>query len=197
MNVRVGRPRQFDMDEALDQALHVFWEKGYEGASMPDLTKAMGINRPSIYAAFGNKEELFRAALDRYTEKASACAQEQLNETTARKSIERFMRGVVENSVNPKHPRGCLLVQGALACGEEAEPIRKELASRRGNLEIILRKRLERGKKEGDLVKTADAVGLARFFATLIQGIAVQTAGGATRKELEAIVQTAFQAWPE
>jgi AcrR family transcriptional regulator len=194
--MRAGRPRQFDMDEALDQALHVFWEKGYEGASMPDLTKAMGINRPSIYAAFGNKEELFRAALDRYTEKASLCMQEQLNEKTARASFERFMQGVVENSVNPKHPRGCLLVQGALACGEEAEPIRKELAARRGNMEIHLRKRLERGKKEGDFPKNADAGALARFFSTLIQGIAVQTSGGATRKELEAVVETAFAAWP-
>src|SRR5438094_9922303 len=106
----VGRPRAFDVDEALDQALKVFWRKGYEGTSLPDLTKAMGINRPSLYAAFGNKEELFRKALDRYAEGPAAYAAEALNEPTARAVAELLLEGSVNLLTDPRNPRGCLVV---------------------------------------------------------------------------------------
>src|SRR5256714_13652479 len=145
---RKGRPREFDPDEALDRALQVFWRKGYEGTSLPDLTKAMGINRPSLYAAFGNKEALFRKALDRYAEGPAAYVREALNEPTARAVAERLLSGAIDLVTNPRNPRGCLMVQGALACGEAADCIRRELVSRRVAGGPAVRPRLERGRGE-------------------------------------------------
>src|SRR6516164_7920615 len=114
----MGRPREFDVDQALDSALRVFWRKGYEGTTLPDLTKAMGINRPSLYAAFGSKEELFRQTLDRYAAGPAAYVRAALTEPTARAVAERLLAGAIDVVTNRRNPRGCLLVQGALACGE-------------------------------------------------------------------------------
>src|SRR5215212_2825673 len=113
-----GRPRTFNPDKALDRALNVFWKKGYEGASLPDLTKAMGISRPSLYAAFGNKEALFRKAVERYARGPAGYAREALDLPTARAVVERLLRGGTCVSTNPKNPRGCFMVQGALTCGD-------------------------------------------------------------------------------
>src|SRR5438094_4700649 len=120
-----GRTRQFDVDEALDRALEVFWARGYEGATLPELTRAMGINRPSLYAAFGNKEQLFRKALDRYAEGPARYVREALEESTARAVAQQLLRGTIDLATDRRHPRGCLMVQGALACGETAECIRR------------------------------------------------------------------------
>src|SRR5881397_2597277 len=106
-----GRPRSFDLDKALDAALQVFWQKGYEGASLSDLTEAMGINRPSLYAAFGNKEALFRKVLDRYFAGPAAYVREALQEPTARAVVERLLLGAAESHSDPRHPQGCLAVQ--------------------------------------------------------------------------------------
>ncbi|MGH8592067.1 MAG: TetR/AcrR family transcriptional regulator, partial [Gammaproteobacteria bacterium] len=140
----IGRPRAFDVDKALDRALQVFWRKGYEGTSLPDLTEAMGINRPSLYAAFGNKEALFRKALDRYADGPAAYFREALEAPTARAVVERLLLGAVDLLTDPRHPPGCLVVQGALSCGEAAEPIRQELVSRRKAGEAAIRRRFER-----------------------------------------------------
>src|SRR5262245_44794102 len=113
-----GRPREFDTDKALDAALAVFWSKGYEGAALPDLTDAMGINRPSLYAAFGNKEELFRRVVDRYIAGPAAYVRQTLKEPTARAAVERLLTQAIDVVTNPKTPRGCLLVSGALVCGD-------------------------------------------------------------------------------
>ena len=107
-----GRPREFDTDGALDRALEVFWRKGYEGASLSDLTDAMGINRPSLYAAFGNKEELFRKVLARYVEGPAACVSKSLEEPTVRGVVEKLLSSAVDVVTDPKNPKGCLLVQG-------------------------------------------------------------------------------------
>src|SRR3954465_5697301 len=115
-----GRPRDFDVDEALDRALEVFWRRGYEGGSRPDLTQAMGINRRSLYAAFGNKEALFRKALDRYVEGPASYMRAALEEPTARAPVERLLRETADRLADPRHPGGCLIVQGALACGDAA-----------------------------------------------------------------------------
>lgn len=193
----VGRPRAFDIDEALDKALKVFWKKGYEGTSMPDLTNAMGINRPSLYAAFGNKEELFRKAVDRYTEKSKAMMAQALSDPSARVAVERFLRGVAEASTCSQNPRGCLLVQGALSCGDAAESIRLELVKRRATSEAELCRRLERAKEEGDLPPSSYPADLARFYSTVLQGMAVQTASGVGYDELNRVIDAAMLAWPQ
>jgi AcrR family transcriptional regulator len=192
----VGRPRAFDIDQALDRALQVFWRKGYEGTSLSDLTKAMGINRPSLYAAFGNKEALFRKALDRYAEGPAAYTRKALDEPTARAVVERLLRGVIDLLTDPCTPQGCLAVQGALACGDAADAIRQELISRRVAGEAALRQRLERAIADGDLPADADPADLARYVTTISQGMAVQAAGGASREELQRVVAMALRAWP-
>jgi AcrR family transcriptional regulator len=184
------------MEKALDRALRVFWRKGYEGASLPELTRAMGINRPSLYAAFGNKEELFRKALDRYAEGPAAYVAEAMNEPTARAVVERLLTGTVELLTDRRNPRGCLVVQGALACGEASESIRRELLARRAAGQALLCDRLERASAEGDLPRDASCDDLARYVMTVIHGMAVQATGGASRAELLQVVELALRAWP-
>jgi AcrR family transcriptional regulator len=192
-----GRPRAFDTEKALDRALHLFWKKGYEGTSLSDLTRAMGINRPSLYAAFGNKEALFRKVLDRYTNGPASYVRKALREPRARSVAERLLKGAADLLTGLRHPRGCLMVQGALSCGEEAEPIRKELATSRAAGEAEIRRRLKRAKAEGDLPAHAEPADLARYLATVIHGMSVRAAGGASRAELHRVVRTALRAWPK
>ncbi len=191
-----GRPRCFDADAALDRALQVFWRKSYEGASLTDLTAAMGINRPSLYAAYGNKEALFRKALDRYAEAADSAVRCALEEPTARGAVARVLRMAADGSACPSNPRGCLMVSAALACGEEAETIRQELAARRAGTEMLVRQRLERARAEGDLPAGASPADLARYVVTVLHGMSVQAAGGATRAELQRVAETALRVWP-
>jgi AcrR family transcriptional regulator len=194
--VQRGRPREFDLDQALDRALEVFWRKGYEGASISELTEAMGINRPSLYAAFGNKEELFRKALDRYVQGPAAYTYRALDEPTARSVVERLLHDAADALTCPDNPHGCLGVQGALACGDAATSIKEELCARQARWEAALQRRLERAKREGDLSGSANCADLAQFIATIIQGMAVQAAGGATRQELRKVADLALHAWP-
>jgi AcrR family transcriptional regulator len=192
-----GRPRAFDPDMALEAALRVFWQKGYEGTALSDLTAAMGINRPSIYATFGNKEALFRKALDRYSERMTNYTAEALEEPTARAVAERLLVGTADLLSCPGNPKGCLMVQGALACGEEADPIRKELISRRATGEAALRERFERAKAEGDLPAGADPGDLARYLVAVMHGMSVQAAGGANRAALQGVIDLSLPAWPQ
>ncbi len=195
--VQKGRPREFDAEKALDKALHVFWERGYEGTSLSDLTEAMGINRPSLYAAFGNKEELFRRALDRYAEKGPGSIHRQaLAEPTARQVVEHLLRSVALSLTDPCNPPGCLAVQGALTCSDAADSIKQELCKRRSEGERNLSERFERAKAEGDLGPDADPEALARYVITVTQGMSVQAAGGASRGDLIAVVEMALKAWP-
>ncbi len=191
-----GRPREFDVDKALDRALQVFWRRGYEGASLPALTKAMRISRPSLYAAFGSKEGLFRQAIDRYVDGPAAATQEALNEPTARRVVERLFAASVELITDARNPRGCFLVQGALACGETADCLRREMAARRDALVVALRERFERAVSERDLPAEAEPADLARFVATVLHGMSVQAASGAKRDELERVAAIALEAWP-
>lgn len=192
----MGRPREFDIGEALDRAMDVFWRKGYEGTAIPDLTEAMGINRPSLYAAFGNKQTLFRKVLDRYAERSGTHITEALEKPTAREVLEALLRGSVEMLTSPRNPRGCLLVQGALTCGEEAESIRRELNSRRATIETLLRDRFERSIQAKELPATANAADLARFVTTITHGLSVQASGGASRADLMRVVEIILGAWP-
>ncbi len=195
-SIAIGRPRNFDMDAALDRALDVFWRKGYEGASICDLTAAMGINPPSLYAAFGNKEQLFRKALDRYTDKHNQCVREVLARPKAREAIAALLLHSVDALTDKSNPPGCLLVQGIAGAGDHAQCIRDALAEKRAASEKLIRERLKRAKAEGELPQSADPATLARFVATVTQGMAVQAAGGATRKELMAVAEAAMAAFP-
>ena len=192
----MGRPREFDVDKALDLALQVFWRKGYEGASMADLTETMGITKPSLYSAFGNKEELFRKALDRYVDGPGGYFQVALAKPTVRAVVEHLLYESADAVTDPNHPPGCLAVQGALSCGDAAESIKQELMSRRAKGEQDLRQRFERAIAEGDLPQGSDAADLAAYLSAILQGMAVQAAGGTTRGQLRKIAEMALRTWP-
>ncbi|MGH9502745.1 MAG: TetR/AcrR family transcriptional regulator [Terriglobales bacterium] len=192
-----GRPRSFDVDKALECALRVFWSKGYEGTSLSDLTRAMGINRPSLYAAFGDKEALFRRVLDRYANGPAAYIREGLEQPTARSVVEHLLRGAAEVMTDPHNPAGCMMVQAALSCNQAVEPVREELTLRRTTGQAALRQRLKRAKAEGDLPRSSNPADLARYIATVVYGMSVQAAGGASRRELRRVADTALRAWPK
>jgi AcrR family transcriptional regulator len=177
--------------------MKVFWKQGYEGASLSDLTAAMGINRPSLYAAFGDKAALFCRALDRYDEITSGYIQQALNESTARAVAEKLMRGAVDFATCPQNPRGCMSLQGGLAGSPASESIRSELAARRDAGEKLVRQRFRRAQAEGDLPPGASPADLARYVVTVVRGLAVQASSGAGREELRRVIQMAMRAWPD
>lgn len=191
-----GRPRAFDADTALDQAMELFWRRGYEGVGIADLTKAMGINPTSLYGAFGNKEQLFRKVLDHYTQGPASYIGEAFAQPTARATVESLLRGAAEATTRPTCPPGCLTVTGGLASGPASEGARDELVARRNAGEAALCARLEQARVAGELPKDADTDGLGRYFATVYQGIAVQAASGASRDQLNQTIDFAMRVWP-
>lgn len=193
----MGRPRTFDLEKALDAAVEVFWRNGYEGSSIAALNEAMGISTPSLYAAFGNKDELFRRAVERYDEKYGELFRAALEEPTARRVFEALIRAAIAQATRARHPDGCLLVQGALASGPDADAARKILVQYRHSAEAAIRARFERAAREGDLPPLLDPKQLARFVWTINLGVAVQAAGGATRSELESVCAMALRCWPD
>jgi AcrR family transcriptional regulator len=191
-----GRPRGFDADEALERALLVFWERGYEGASLANLTDAMGISATSMYATFGNKEELFRKALERYTEGPSAYLARALEEPTALGVVTAILAGTVRTTTRPANPHGCLGVQGALATSDSGREVRDLLVAWRNNGYTSVRERFERAVDEGDLPPEASPALLARYVTALTSGIAVHAASGVGRDELQEMADAALRAWP-
>ena len=192
----MGRPLEFDPSEALGKALELFWRHGYEGTSLTDLTKAMGIVRPSLYATFGHKEDLFRKAVDLYWSTHLGFARPALEKPTAREVVEALLFGVADAATGAGTPAGCLGVNGALACSPASEDIEKELAARRTQGETALRKRLERARREGDLPKDVSPADLASFIATVWRGMAVQAKSGANRQALRRVAELALRVWP-
>ena len=173
-----GRPRTFDVDTALDRAMTVFWKHGYEGATIPELTGAMGINRPSLYAAFGNKESLFRKALERYAAGPASYVAAALTAPTAREVAQKLLYGGIDVVTDPQNPGGCFAVQGALTCGEGNDAIQRDATALRTAGESAIRKRLKRAKKEGDLPASADPADLAKYLMVVSHGMAIQTGRG-------------------
>jgi AcrR family transcriptional regulator len=194
---RAGRPRSFNYDEALDRAMHVFWRKGFEGASLNDLTAAMGIQPASLYKAFGNKRTLFEKTLARYLAGPVAFVHDALNEPTAFAVADRILRRTAEFLTEGRSRRGCMTIQAALAGGVEGAPIRRKLIALRVKEQDALRRRLERAKSEGDLRNDADAADLARFVTAIYQGMTVQAINGASREDLLRLADTALRLWPK
>ncbi len=193
--MRTGRPRTFCVEDSLDRAMDVFWRKGYEGASLADLTSAMSISAPSLYACFGSKEGLFRAVLDRYEEGRKGFLQEVLDAPTARASAELFLTGVAEMATDPNnHPPGCLLLQSGLAGDDQRIP--NELARHRAEKELVLRERFECARRTGDLPESADASALARYLVTNANGMCVPASAGSQAADLREVAAMALAAWP-
>lgn len=192
----IGRPRGFDADAALERAMRVFWEQGYEGATLTDLTAAMGITRTSMYAAFGNKEELFRAAVQRYTEGPADYIARALEQPTARQVAAAFLTGAVGATTRPDGPAGCLVVQGSLAAGEAGRPARDTLIALREDTWSQLHERLARAVDQGDLPPDTDPGLVARYLMTVSNGIAVQAATGVPAEELQRVADGALRHWP-
>ncbi|MBR1169137.1 TetR/AcrR family transcriptional regulator [Bradyrhizobium liaoningense] len=190
----MGRPREFDAELALDQAMEVFWRHGYEGATIAQLTEAMGINPPSLYACFGNKEGLLKAALDRYTRLRNIWMDEVVAAPTARAVAERMLMGIADRQTDPANPPGCLLVQGGIACGTGSENVPFELAARRAQNEDQLRDRFVRARAEGDLKESADPAALARYVSAVSVGMGVMASSGADREALRQVASVAVQA---
>lgn len=193
----MGRHREFDVDKVLDAIVCVFWRKGYEGASYTDLTAAAGVERPALYAAFGNKEALFRRALERYYERYLDYIPQALQLATAREVAAHILYSAV--ALNTRHPdhAGCLGINGALAGSDEAEPVRQALVEARAAGEAQLRERFERARAEGDLLPEASPDVLATFLMAVLHGMAVQAKAGFSRDRLEAVVEQALSTWPD
>ncbi|WP_407147781.1 TetR/AcrR family transcriptional regulator [Bradyrhizobium sp. ORS 86] len=193
----MGRPRAFDADAALDRAMEVFWRHGYEGATIAQLTEVMCINPPSLYAAFGSKEGLLKAALDRYTEKRNAWMEKVLSAPTARDVAERMLMETADTQTDPANPPGCLLVQGGLACGTGSANVPFELAARRAQTEEQLRERFVRAKAEHDLGEAADPAALARYLSAITAGMGVMASSGADREALRQVAAVSLKAFEE
>lgn len=191
-----GRPRSFDKDAALARAMETFWQKGYEGASMTDLTAAMGIASPSLYAAFGSKEGLFREALALYGATESADIWGPLKEApTARDAIEGFLMQTARAFTRPDKPKGCLVILSALHPTETRESVGRELVRMRSDKIDDLVERLTLGVESGEIDPHADIRAVAIYYATVQQGMAIQARDGASREALEAIAKAALSAW--
>lgn len=191
-----GRPRAFDTEEALDAAIQVFWRYGYEGASLSALTEAMRINRPSLYAAFGSKSQLFQAAVRRYAEVDMAYVRDALEQPSARAVAESFLLANAAALTRPDRPAGCLSIQGGLSVAPESESIASFLASSRLEGERALADRFRAAVAAGDLPADGDPEALARFVMALSEGHAVHAAAGVPRERLEASARIALAVFP-
>lgn len=191
-----GRPREFDPEEALAAALQVFWRRGYDGASMAELTEAMGITKPSLYACFGNKESLFRKALDLYERDKLCYIKSALDAPTAKGVAERILRGALAIQSGGNDPKGCLGVISAVGGTAHAECIRDEVMARRASSDRALVERFERARAEGDLPSGVEPQAMACYLTTVIQGMAVQAGADVPRERLEQLIDTTLAMWP-
>lgn len=193
---KIGRPRQFDEELALDAAMRVFADKGFETASLVDLTEAMGINRFSMYATFGNKEALFRKALERYAQMLAAEMESCLAAVPAREGVLRLLRNSALRVTDPQGPGACLVTQAPLITSDLSSETHQLVAQKRAGIELALDRRFARAIQDGELPRGAVPADLARYYAVMMQGLALQAQHGATRDQLFAVIDVAMGAWP-
>jgi AcrR family transcriptional regulator len=191
----VGRPREFDADAVLETAMELFWEHGFDGVSISDLTEATGINRRSLYAAFGTKEELFRCAVRRYLDGPGGFVAAALQQPTAWDVAATMLHGAADSYTDADRPRGCLLVHGALASSEDADAVRIDLAQQRDAGIKALARRFDDAQAAGEL-PGVDTLVLSRWINSVCQGFSVQARSGATREELHEVADQALAGWP-
>ncbi len=190
-----GRPRAFDRDAALDAAMQVFWERGFEGASISELTEAMGVNPPSLYAAFGDKETLFLATIERYA--ATRSDQMCPDFATAREAVESYLRFKVDILTGAGHPRGCMLMVGFFTAVNASAKLQRVLEEKRAAAREHMKERIKRGIRDGDVPAGTDAEELADFYLAVIAGMAQQARDGAPASTLRATVDRAMVAFPK
>lgn len=187
-----GRPRTFDEAEALDVALGVFWRHGYEGASVTKICEAVGVNPPSLYAAFGDKRAMFRKVVERYLERHAVYIHRAIGQTSSKEVARHALSGAIAMISEPGTGDGCLLVHGALATGPSSDEVRQELASTRQRAEAAICARFEQAP---DLPEGTEPRALADYLMAVIWGMSVQAAGGASSEQLEAVAAVAMRIW--
>jgi AcrR family transcriptional regulator len=191
-----GRPREFDREQGLAKAMHLFWSRGYDATSMADLRAGLGITQASLYAAFGNKEQLFREAVDLYRQTAGFSSTHALaTGVSAREAIHAMLQAAVDAFSAPGAPGGCLLILGATNCAVENKWVQDHLLSIRRQISQSILERLKQGQHEGDIPKAAPIVALAAYYSTVLHGLALQSRDGASRKTLTQVVEFAMMDW--
>ena len=191
----MGRPREFDINTAINTATELFWRKGYEGTSLNDLTGAIGITAPSFYFAFGNKEQLFRRVIEHYYSSQIELFEGAVREPTVRAVAEKFLYGYADMLTDPSHAPGCLALNSSLPCAGE-DTVRAWLATLRGEFTVRLRKRFAKARGTADLPEEADPDALARYIAAMAWGMAVEAQSGAKRKDLYGVIATGLAVFP-
>ncbi len=188
--------RAFDRDDALEVALREFWQHGYETTSIASLTRAMGINPPSLYAAFGDKRKLFTEVVQRYAQTHGSYGSRALAEPTARAAVETLLRLAASEYADSSHPPGCLVINGATNCTPAAEDVKLELRAIREGTKHALEAKINDDIVAGRLPDGTDAAALATYYAAVVQGMSIQACDGVGREDLEQVAETALRAWP-
>jgi len=192
-NGKTGRPIGFDKDAALEAAMLLFWERGYEGTSMADLTQAMGLNPSSIYAAFGDKHALFSLAVERYMKTRAQYATKALEAPTLKRVIRALFDNTIAFLTTPGHPPTCMTLAGAVGCSLDASPARDLMTAIRKQNQVALKERLLKARKSGELSKEINVDDYARYLSTIVAGLSIQAANGSTKTELNRTAQMALR----
>ena len=193
---KAGRPRSFDPGQALRAVLLLFWKHGFDGTSYTELTAATGMSKPTLYATFGDKIELFRKAMVLYAEQSLEVYQRALAQPTAREAVEACLRLARGLHAQADEPEVCFLVQGALTGSADTQELREEVSALQRQATQLLQKRLERGKRNGELPSTANTRVMAEYFTSVVTGLSVQAATGTSRRDLREVVEMAMASWP-
>ena len=193
-----GRPKCFDEQQALEKAMLLFWQNGYEATSISDLTQTLGITAPSLYSSFGGKAELFNQCLDYYL-KNEACSMDQIFEQaqTTKIAIEIYLFENLKRLIQINKPTGCMLVVSTMNCSDQNRDIQNELLKKRLNAKNKIYSRLLKGQQSGEIPENTDIQTMSDFYVTLLQGMTIQARDGATLEQLEQVVKMAMRTWEQ